>query len=136
MRCSTALRKPARPRGWLQGSAVVVLLACVPGVAQDAGTSLRIREVRIETHNVFPSEEAAGNLLFALANMLHRPTREHVVRTELWFGPGDVADAERIEELERNLRAMDLFAEVEAAVERASCATPTRSSSAPGTVST
>lgn len=72
----------------------------------------RLREVRVVTTDVFTEQFAAERPLAALVNALHWTTRADVVRREVWFVPGDVVDGEGAAELERNLRALGLFADV------------------------
>lgn len=80
--------------------------------AQDAPTSGRLRYVRVRTVDVFERDDA--RLLTQAVNSLHVRTRETTVRREVWFRPGDRVDAAMAAELERNLRALNLFAFVEA----------------------
>lgn len=72
----------------------------------------RIRHIEILTRDVFSAEEAERRMLYRFVNGLHVPTREGVVRAELWFDEGDRVSREQAEELERNLRASGLFASV------------------------
>jgi len=46
-------------------------------------------------------------------NRLHTTTRESVIRREIWFSKGDLIDTEELEELERNIRDLDLFAQID-----------------------
>ncbi len=69
----------------------------------------RLRNVTIRTRDVFSDEQAEGNVFYRLTNLLHGTTRPHVVERELWFARGDRVHRAEIEELERNLRAMDFF---------------------------
>lgn len=94
---------------------IVSAAAAAPLLAQEAAASPRagrLREVRVSTRDVFAEESAAQRPLESLVNALHWVTREETVRRELWFGPGDVIDDTIAAELERNLRALSLFAEV------------------------
>lgn len=87
----------------------------LPGIAlaqQVTEPSGRLREVRIVTGDVFPATGADQGLLYGLVNALHWTTREDVIARELWFAPGDVVDRALAAELERNLRALNLFADV------------------------
>lgn len=91
-------------------------LLCVPWLAaQDPGAEqeLRIGRIEIETRNVFSEEETKDNFLFRLANDLHSTTRPEFIQRELWFGSGDPVHRAQLEELERNLRGMGIFGEVE-----------------------
>ncbi|MBL8754038.1 MAG: BamA/TamA family outer membrane protein [Planctomycetes bacterium] len=77
--------------------------------AQDAPT-FRLREVRVTTAEIFDADDPRP--LTKLATALHWQTREATVARELWFGAGDRIDAATAAELERNLRALGLFADV------------------------
>lgn len=74
-----------------------------------------LREVHVETEDVFA--EDSGNLLYWFANTFHATTHPEVVRRELFFAPGDTVRDEQIAELARNLRRLNLFGEVDAALE-------------------
>ncbi|MBS1766058.1 MAG: hypothetical protein JST05_01455 [Acidobacteria bacterium] len=66
----------------------------------------KIAAVRIEILPVFDlSDPSQDNWIGRLGNALHMDTRESVVRHELTIHPGDLVDARRIHELERDLRA-------------------------------
>jgi hypothetical protein len=56
--------------------------------------------------NVFSPEEAARGWLYRAANAVHIQTRESVIRKFLLFREGDPYDSTRLEETERNLRAL------------------------------
>jgi hypothetical protein len=77
---------------------------------EPAELSGRLREIRIDVRDIFPGENPRP--LEELVDALHWTTREHTIRCEFWFAPGDVVDSDDANELERNLRALDLFAEV------------------------
>lgn len=90
-------------------------IATSVAVAQEptpAPTVGRLRTVRITTQDVFAPDVADARPLAALVNAVHATTREEVIARELWFAPGDRIDAAQAAELERNLRALGLFAEV------------------------
>ena len=72
----------------------------------------RLRQVRIVTGDVFDEATREERPIAALIDALHWTTREDVVERELWFARGDRVDAATAAELERNLRALGLFAEV------------------------
>lgn len=78
--------------------------------AQQADDRPRLRDVRIHTGDVFADDDA--RLLPRLVNALHWQTREAVVAREVFVHPGDRIDDAIAAELERNLRALGLFAEV------------------------
>ncbi|MBL8751577.1 MAG: hypothetical protein JNK78_20660 [Planctomycetes bacterium] len=84
-------------------------------VGQDAAPEPlagRIRAVRIDALDIFDPEMRARRPLADLVDSLHATTKREVIARELWFAPGDRVDAETAAELERNLRALGLFAEV------------------------
>lgn len=67
---------------------------------------LRIGRITIHTGDVFSDAEVASGRLYALADRLHRETRPTVIREFLLFREGDVFDPARLQETERNLRAL------------------------------
>ncbi|HRV81592.1 MAG TPA: hypothetical protein P5218_09160 [Planctomycetota bacterium] len=82
------------------------------GWTQASGTAGRVRHIDIVTRNVFSREKVKGRWLYRFINALHVPTHEPVVRRRIWFAEGDMVTYEELAELERNLRAIGLFAEV------------------------
>lgn len=68
-----------------------------------------IGEITIRTLDVFSREEAARGWGYALTNSLHVQTREGVIRNLLLFEEGDRYDPAKLEETERNLRALDFI---------------------------
>ena len=70
-------------------------------------TGPRIRRIRIETENVF--QDAESSLLARVADSLHGVTRAEVIRRELLFTEGEVFEASRVAETERNLRQLGVF---------------------------
>lgn len=72
----------------------------------------RLRDVRTIRDDVFTAEQADGNPLYWLANLLHATTQQEVVTREVWLHRGDRVTAHEREEIERNLRAMGLFGAV------------------------
>jgi hypothetical protein len=98
-----------------------LVLAVVAGLAgpsrlsaQDAPAppSGTIDTVLVISENVFSPEETAGNVFFRLLNDIRFTTRPLVVRKEILFEAGEVADSARLAETERNLRALGLFRSV------------------------
>ncbi len=67
---------------------------------------LRVGRITIRSVNVFSPEEAARGWVYRAANAVHFETRESVIRKFLLFREGDRYDAARLEETERNLRAL------------------------------
>lgn len=78
--------------------------------AQDGGPAGRLRDVRIDTSDVFAATDERP--LTHLVNSLHWRTKQEVVAREVWFRRGDHVDAVKAAELERNLRGLGLFADV------------------------
>jgi hypothetical protein len=69
-----------------------------------------IGEIWIEVTDVFDtSDPKENNKIFRFANRLHIRTRDHVIRRELLFKPGEPYSARKLEESERMLRASRLF---------------------------
>ena len=90
----------------------LVLLPVSPSVAQDISSPPVIDTVIIERHNVFTQDKADANWGFRVMNSLHATTRERVVRRELLFREGDILSHLRLQESERNLRALRIFRDV------------------------
>lgn len=80
--------------------------------ADPAAISGRLRQVRIDARDIFGPGPRRLRLLADLADALHVTTKQATIARELWFAPGDRVDAAVAAELERNLRALDLFADV------------------------
>jgi hypothetical protein len=73
-----------------------------------------IGEIRVERVNVFdPTVPGEDWWPFRVANKIHYPTRESVIRRELLFAPGEVWDPLKVIESERNLRANGSFRRVD-----------------------
>ncbi|HYV40925.1 MAG TPA: hypothetical protein VEO02_03945, partial [Thermoanaerobaculia bacterium] len=85
---------------------VWVLLALSIPLAAAGDEPLRIGRITIRSVNVFSPEEAARGWLYRAANAIHFETRESVIRKFLLFREGDPYDSTRLEETERNLRAL------------------------------
>jgi hypothetical protein len=83
-----------------------VLLALSIPLAAPADEPLRIGRITIRSVNVFSPEEAARGWLYRAADAVHFETRESVIRKFLLFREGDPYDSTRLEETERNLRAL------------------------------
>jgi len=74
----------------------------------------KIGEIRIERVNVFdPTIRGEDWWPFRVANRIHYPTRESVIRRELLFAPGEVWDPLKAIQSERNLRANGSFRRVD-----------------------
>jgi hypothetical protein len=67
---------------------------------------VRIGQIRIESVDVFSTEEAAKGWFYRAANRVHVETRKSFLRKQLLFREGDPLDVARLAETERNLRAL------------------------------
>ncbi len=92
---------------------VVPALAGAQNVVGDTATHRApvIRAVEIARQTVFDSLEAEF-WLYHLVNSLHVRTRPYVIQRELLFVPGEPYDSARVNESERNLRALGIFQDV------------------------
>ncbi len=70
---------------------------------------LRIGKITIETLDVYSSREAERGSFYRLADRLHIETRRPVIEQFLLFREGDVYQPERLQETERNLRALSFL---------------------------
>ena len=76
------------------------------GLTQRTSTrNAAVGEIKLRKLNVFDlSNEEENNWLYRLANRLHIVTKDHVIRGQLLFEPGEKYDKRLIEETERILR--------------------------------
>ncbi|MBI1796928.1 MAG: hypothetical protein HY076_06550 [Candidatus Eisenbacteria bacterium] len=78
-----------------------------------ADDGLPIATVGIEAYRIFdPVPKGRLAATYRAANRLHVRTREETVRTRLLFAPGDPWSVARARETERDLRALNIFDEV------------------------
>jgi len=68
-----------------------------------------LSKILINNREIFDQPERP---IFKLVNLTHWVTRKEVIAREVWYQPGDTVTDEDLEELERNLRALNLFSEV------------------------
>jgi hypothetical protein len=68
--------------------------------------------IEIDRGEIFDSVEARRFWGFRLVNALHAETRPYVIRRELLFAAGEPYDSARVNESERNLRALGIFRDV------------------------
>ncbi|MGH7531407.1 MAG: hypothetical protein ACREMN_13565 [Gemmatimonadales bacterium] len=68
-----------------------------------------IDTIIIDNGNVFHRYDGAPRVVARLANALHVPTRQWVIRRSVLMEPGDAYDEARIEETERALRNLGVF---------------------------
>jgi hypothetical protein len=97
--------------------AFLLLALAAPTIAQAQQpapdpTSGRLRNVLVTTGDVFADEVAEQRPLARLVNAVHWVTKPEVIEREVWIARGERIDATRAAELERNLRALGLFADV------------------------
>jgi hypothetical protein len=71
----------------------------------DAPDGKRIESVDVARLSVFDDDDPVPDLL----NIFHAQTREHAIRRELLFRPGERYDAERVQETLRNLQSLPQF---------------------------
>lgn len=77
-------------------------------------SSATVAEIRVERVNVFdPTVPGENWWPFRIANKIHYPTRETVIRRELLFAPGDAWDPLKVIQSERNLRTNGAFRRVD-----------------------
>lgn len=86
--------------------AAVLGLALLCSALAGGQEPFQIGQVTIRALDVFSPEEAARGWLYRAADALHIETRESVIRKFLLFAEGDVYNPTRLEETERNLRAL------------------------------
>jgi hypothetical protein len=82
---------------------VFPLATAFPALGQE---ELRIGKITIESYDVFTPEEATHGWVYQTANALHIATKPSVIRDFLLFHEGDLYVPTRLEETERNLRAL------------------------------
>jgi hypothetical protein len=91
-----------------RGPALVLLslLAAAAAAPSRAEPPLRFGTIRIRSLNVFSPEEAERGWIYRFADSLRFTTRDSVIRRFLLFREGEPYNTTRIEESERNLRAL------------------------------
>lgn len=85
---------------------VLAVLAGSALFAQAPAPSLRVGKVTIRSLDVYTTSEASRGLFYRAADRLHIETKQSVIETFLLFREGDEYRPERLEETERNLRAL------------------------------
>lgn len=88
------------------------LAALASGQREGTAPPPRLRQVEVRTADIFGPEWTGNYTLSKFVNALHATTKEGVVRREIWLQPGQPVSRELADEVERNLRATGLFAEV------------------------
>jgi hypothetical protein len=100
--------------------AAALLLARAAGAEEDIAEKppevpgALISEIRVERVNVFdPTVPGEDWWPFRIANKIHYPTRETVIRREVLFAPGEIWDPLKVIQSERNLRLNGAFRRVD-----------------------
>jgi hypothetical protein len=106
------LRFASMPRSQVATSVTLALLTIVGSASAQRTASDTIRAIEVRRAPVFDSVEAQF-WAYRLVNALHVVTRPYVVRRELLFRSGEPYDTARVNESERNLRALGIFRAVE-----------------------
>ena len=68
-----------------------------------------IGTIEIVANEVFNEPSGGFAAFYRAANKIHISTRQRIIRRELLFATGDRVDAERLEQTERNLRALSFL---------------------------
>ena len=68
-----------------------------------------IGTIEVVANEVFDEPSGGFAAFYRAANKIHISTRERIIRRELLFATGDPVDAERLEQTERNLRALSFL---------------------------
>lgn len=111
-----------RPTPWALSAVVLASLLLVSTAraqepVDEACPQGRIATVFVDNHSVFdlsdPDRNTQFDWAYRLANEIHIPTREEVIRREILFREGDCYDPETLRESERLLRAADFIADVD-----------------------
>src|SRR5690554_3834116 len=102
------------------GAAAFALLLPSSAPAQGSAPTCEqgpISSIFVDNHSVFdlsdPDLRSRFDWAYRLANSLHRPTRESVIRRELLFSAGDCYDVELLRDSERLLRSLRFIAAVD-----------------------
>jgi hemolysin activation/secretion protein len=76
---------------------------------QDPSPRPLIGAVEVVSDKVFDEPSSGVVTFYRVANKIHIGTHERVIRRELLFAPGERLDYERLEQTERNLRALEFL---------------------------
>jgi hypothetical protein len=95
----------------------IVCAIAVAGWALAAhADSLRIGTITVRTEPVFDVKQGDAGSFYRVTNLFHVQTRESLVRSFLLFREGDLFDAAKLDETERNLRALDFIESVDVTI--------------------
>lgn len=83
-----------------------------PATLPDTIRPFILRAVVIDRRNVFDTSGRDFPLVAGLLNSLHVVTKEQVIRHEVYLRPGDTVTQKKVDEIERNLRAIGIFQNV------------------------
>jgi hypothetical protein len=106
--------------------AIAVLFPLHAALAQDLSQSPVIDTIVVERANVFNEGQSQSNFVFRIMNALHITTRERIIRQELLVAQGETMSALRLQESERNLRALRVFRDVQVDTSRVNGKTAVR----------
>ena len=85
---------------------LLTLVSAAPAASQEASHTPVIGAIQIVSDEVFEEPSSGFPAFYRIANQVHVRTREQVIRRELLFAPGEPLNHERLEQTERNLRAL------------------------------
>ena len=85
---------------------LLTLASAAPAASQEKSPTPVINAIQIVSDEVFEEPSSGFAAFFRIANKIHVRTREQVIRRELLFAPGEPLNHERLEQTERNLRAL------------------------------
>lgn len=99
---------------WCLAIVSSTLDAATQPTASGADAVYQLGTVLVTRNNIFDSSGSknGSNIGSRLVNRLHYITREAVIRREVFIKPGDNLSIKDAEEIERNLRGLDLFSRV------------------------
>lgn len=101
---------------WVAGATLFFCAAVAVADGPAPANAPRIRHITIRSRGLFNGDEAQGGF-YRVANAVHSPTREALVRSFLLFREGDAWDPRKIAESEKNIRALDFIKSVEITAE-------------------
>lgn len=97
------------------GTAALLLCAHALAIADspDEQWPKQLDAITIESLPIFTAEQARARRIYRWINRFHRTTREDAIRKALWHEEGDFLSREDVAEIERNLRSVGVFTDVE-----------------------
>jgi len=98
------------------GVGLLLLIAVGPAPAQEplGSPGVVVRKIVVDRQPIFDEkdEERIRFLPLSWVNRLHVTTQQSVIRSELLFDEGELLDPEQLQESERKLRGLGIFADV------------------------